>query len=830
MAIGKILINTPYKVKAVFWFLVATLLLAMLIGVSPYAPSFISTGFTAPNNQVMAVFTHLSHGASLEFGYACYVLPIVFFIWSTRYFFSKRLTFVKGRSIALMLSLLLSTTLLDMSMPKEGGGFVGSWLSHGIATQTYTLWVLLGLTIVSFVFATGATFKELLFSANTFAYLGIVLVNALFFLLSKAGKVILYLLYKLTNRTKNAKRSSGDRLMEAFAHIKDPASADDYRVTASQGKELYWNEASSTENTSAASSKSSWGKKFLSLLFKRNPKSNQDEEDSNLDDEFANYRSSVGPNDASEDTYLVQEEPFYSNPSADSYAKTDCLPPAAPKEPNTSTPSETMLQLKGGYFKSSIRNYHIPLNLLHAHPAEGYTNKNAIKQTALKLERIIKEFGIEARAVGYKTGPVVTLFEISIPPGIKTAKIINLEADIALRMKAFSVRIAVVMGKDVIGIEIPNATRQTVYLRKLLEHNEFKHSKATLPINLGLDIGGQPVVADLATMPHLLVAGTTGSGKSVSVNAMILSLLYKHSPAECKMIMIDPKMLELSIYQDIPHLLTPVVTDPKKAVYALKWAVKQMEHRYSLMSYLGVRNIKGYNKKIKDTEFIHQIQERLLEKYGYETQFNFMPYIVVIIDEMADLMLVAGKEIEAAVQRLAQMARAAGIHLIMATQRPSVDVITGTIKANFPTRISFQVSSRIDSTTILGDKGAEQLLGRGDMLYMMGVGRLLRVHGPFVSDAEVEKVVETVKRYGRPNYIQDVTTEEENDSEETINEQDELYPQVIELIKQEQKISTSYIQRKFQIGYNRAARIVEQLEHNGIVSKASPTGKREILI
>ncbi|KAL0263835.1 UNVERIFIED_CONTAM: hypothetical protein PYX00_011135 [Menopon gallinae] len=454
-----------------------------------------------------------------------------------------------------------------------------------------------------------------------------------------------------------------------------------------------------------------------------------------------------------------------------------------------------------------------------------------IKELAIRLEQVIKEFGIDGKIVNIQPGPVVTLFEITIPPGVKTSKVISLETDIALRMKAFSVRIAVVPGKDVIGIEIPNQKRKTVYLRKLLEHKAFTKSEAALPLILGLEISGKPVVVDLATMPHLLVAGTTGSGKSVAINDMILSLLYKLSPQQCKMIMIDPKMLELSIYQDIPHLLTPVVTDPKKAIYALKWAVKQMEHRYNLMSYLGVRNISGYNAKLKDISAISAIKASILEKEGYELDFPFMPYIIVIIDEMADLMLVAGKEIEAAVQRLAQMARAAGIHLIMATQRPSVDVITGTIKANFPTRISFQVSSRIDSNTILGDKGAEQLLGKGDMLYMMGVGRLLRVHAPFVSDKEVDTVVSILKEMATPEYINDITTEKgTSESKNEDDHLDELYDEVVNLIKQEQKVSTSYIQRRFQIGYNRAARIIESLEENGVISKASATGKREILI
>jgi S-DNA-T family DNA segregation ATPase FtsK/SpoIIIE len=411
-------------------------------------------------------------------------------------------------------------------------------------------------------------------------------------------------------------------------------------------------------------------------------------------------------------------------------------------------------------------------------------------------------------------------------------------------MSAVSARVAVIPGRNALGIELPNTKRQIVYLRELLESNIYLKSPYALPIALGKDISGGSIVTDLAKMPHLLIAGTTGSGKSVGINAMILSLLYKLSPDECKFIMIDPKMLELSVYDDIPHLLTPVVTDPQKAVVALKWAVREMESRYKAMSKIGVRNIEGYNAKISALKGSGEaITRRVHTGFDPETgapiyedqvmEMDELPYIVIIVDEMADLMLVAGKDIEITVQRLAQMARAAGIHLIMATQRPSVDVITGTIKANFPTRISFQVSSKIDSRTILGEQGAEQLLGQGDMLYMASGGRMTRVHCPFVSDGEVEKVTEHLKAQGEPQYITSILEEEDEDSMDSdgvANDADDpMYKEAVTLILREGKASTSFLQRHLKIGYNRAARIIDMMEKAGIVSAANHVGKREII-
>ncbi len=475
-------------------------------------------------------------------------------------------------------------------------------------------------------------------------------------------------------------------------------------------------------------------------------------------------------------------------------------------------------------------------------------NTEALEQNARVLEGVLDDFGIRGEIIHVRPGPVVTLYELEPAPGIKSSRVIGLADDIARSMSAIAARVAVIPGKNAIGIELPNARREMVFLREMLAAEDFEHSKARLPIGLGKTIGGEPVVVDLSRMPHLLVAGTTGSGKSVAINTMILSLLYRLTPAECRLIMIDPKMLELSIYDGIPHLLTPVVTDPKKAVVALKWTVREMEDRYRKMSKVGVRNIDGYNARVGQAKARGEILTRTIQT-GFDKQtgeaiyeqedlpLEPIPYIVVIIDEMADLMMVAGKDIEGTVQRLAQMARAAGIHVIMATQRPSVDVITGTIKANFPTRISFQVTSKIDSRTILGEQGAEQLLGQGDMLYMAGGGRIQRVHGPFVSDEEVEKIVNHLKLQGRPDYL-DAITEDDGEDEGGgdpsavlgSEESNDLYDKAVAVVLRDRKASTSYIQRRLSIGYNRAASLIERMEQEGLVGPANHAGKREILV
>ena len=478
-------------------------------------------------------------------------------------------------------------------------------------------------------------------------------------------------------------------------------------------------------------------------------------------------------------------------------------------------------------------------------PRSSAFDEGSLRQNARMLESVLAEFGVKGQIDQIRPGPVVTLYELVPAPGVKHARVVALSDDIARSMSARACRVAVVQGRNAIGIELPNSHRETVYLRDLLASSEYEKSSQILPMALGETIGGEPYIADMSKMPHLLIAGTTGSGKSVGVNAMILSILYRLPPDKCKFIMIDPKMLELSVYDGIPHLLAPVVTDPKKAIVALKWTVREMEDRYRRMSKIGVRNIGGFNEKAnealsKGEHFVRTVQTGFDEagRPVYEEEKlrpDPMPYLVVVIDEVADLMMVAGKDIEGAVQRLAQMARAAGIHLIMATQRPSVDVITGTIKANFPTRISFQVTSKIDSRTIMGEQGAEQLLGQGDMLYMAGGGRITRLHGPFVSDGEVETVAAFLRSQGQPQYLEEVTASDDEDGGdgdgggEGSLSGDDLYDRAVAIVTRDRKASTSYIQRRLQIGYNRAASLMEKMEREGVVGAANHAGKRDIL-
>ncbi len=459
----------------------------------------------------------------------------------------------------------------------------------------------------------------------------------------------------------------------------------------------------------------------------------------------------------------------------------------------------------------SRSKYKLPnINYLEKNLVKLNSDKNKNRPDADFMEKILLDFGIDGKIKTINNGPVVSLYEFEPAPGVKVSKIINLSEDLARNTSSTSTRVSVIPGKNTVGIEIPNEERESVVLREIISNEMFEKKDIKLPIALGKSISGTPIIGDLTSMPHLLIAGTTGSGKSVCINTIIVSLLYKLSPDLCKFILIDPKMLELSTYEGIPHLLTPVITDAKKATSALSWTVKEMNSRYKLMSKVGVRNIDGYNAK-------HKLK---------------MPYIVVVVDEMSDLMLVAGKEIENYIQKLSQMARAAGIHIIMATQRPSVDVITGTIKANFPTRISFQVSSKIDSRTILGEQGAEQLLGKGDMLFMSSANKIIRIHGPYVSEQEIEKITNSLRAQGEPDYMEEITSQATTESSLTPSgesDEDELFNQAVEIIKVEGKASTSFLQRKLQIGYNRAARIIDMMEEKGIVSKANHVGKREVL-
>ncbi len=588
------------------------------------------------------------------------------------------------------------------------------------------------------------------------------------------------------------------------------------------------------------------------------------------------------PLDAYQDSYMSEDfvpegydemaepmgydEPLQTEPYAEEYGSHEPMAPIPtyepkkivqplmrkPIQPSTRAKAEAQPSLK--FEEPAQVSYDLPpLNLL-MNPEEIerlHLSDEALEENARLLESVLDDYGVKGEIVSVRPGPVVTMYELEPAPGLKASRVIGLADDIARSMSALSARVSTVPGRSVIGIELPNENREKVVLREILSSRSFGDGGQKLPLALGKDIGGEPIVANLAKMPHLLIAGTTGSGKSVAINTMILSLLYKLTPEECRLIMIDPKMLELSVYDGIPHLLSPVVTDPKKAVVALKWVVGEMEERYRKMSKMGVRNIDGYNGRVQDAlsrneMFSRTIQTGFDDQTGdpiFETeefQPEKMPYIVVIVDEMADLMMVAGKEIEACIQRLAQMARASGIHLIMATQRPSVDVITGTIKANFPTRISFQVTSKIDSRTILGEMGAEQLLGMGDMLYMAGGSKITRCHGPFVSDEEVEEIVNHLKAYGPPEYMSGVVEGPDDEKADNIDMvlglggntegEDALYDQAVAIVLKDRKVSTSYIQRKLSIGYNKAARLVEQMEDEGLISAANHVGKREILV
>ncbi|MFP3920779.1 MAG: DNA translocase FtsK 4TM domain-containing protein [Dichotomicrobium sp.] len=508
-------------------------------------------------------------------------------------------------------------------------------------------------------------------------------------------------------------------------------------------------------------------------------------------------------------------------------SRTNGSSPSAPRHGFTLPPASLLAQPRGASVQDTLSD-------------------EELTRRAEQLEGTLRDFGVKGEVTEVHPGPVITLYELRPARGTKSSRVIGLSDDIARSMGAVSARVSVIPGRDALGIELPNDTRETVYLRALLESAEFRNSQAKLALALGKSIGGAPVIVDLARMPHLLVAGTTGSGKSVGINAMILSLIYRLPPDQCKFIMIDPKMLELSVYDGIPHLLTPVVTDPKKAVAALKWTVAEMNRRYERMHKIGVRNVQGYNQRVAEARARGDVLGRTVNTgfddvtgepiYEHEDiDAEPMPYIVVVIDEMADLMMVAGKDIEFAVQRLSQMARAAGIHVIMATQRPSVDVITGTIKANFPSRISFQVSSKIDSRTIIGEQGAEQLLGAGDMLHLAAGGRVIRVHGPFVADEELEKVVRHLKQQGAPDYRADVLEAQDDPvdprlSGETSSGSGDLFEEAVEIVKRDRRATTSYLQRRLGIGYNRAASLIERLEDEGIISPANRAGKRDILV
>ncbi len=838
-----------YKLLSLFFMLMNVALMAILVthNITEY-----SWNSTSMFNQETPLYKFRNIFADIllqSLGIVIYIIPITLLIWSYKFYIGIKVKKIYFRILTLIYVLVSYPACTYFLYPYDAG-IVGMYISYHLPFIENLYYIIFISDIIALLFTLSITVSGYMMLGK----LIILIITKPYYSIKKAYYTIKH---KKNNLDYSQENIEINILPKTPQSIKDdhiyfdkqehkipdfssninfensskpevPQASnnfDDTFIPKTNIKEITHNNINKDEFFQKSS--------FFQHLHKK-----QEIQDTNKANGYTNEEKTVNSsNNSNEDTNSNYEDNDHANNT--NYSKTQNIV-SSDNEINYSNENqfENKLDDTEAFYDTPKKTenktpYHIPTSLISdIQTSKTNISRNEIQANSKKLEQTMKEFGILGKVVNIKTGPVVTLYEITIPAGVKTSKLISLETDIALRMKAISVRIAVVPGKDVIGIEIPNKQRKTVYFKEILTSKEFQNNAMKLPLILGHNTNGHPVVADLALMPHLLIAGTTGSGKSVGINVMILSLLYKYSPDKCKLIMIDPKMLELSVYQDIPHLLTPVVTDSKQAIIALKWAVKEMEQRYYKMSLLGVRNVIGYNDKIKNTQDITAKQRYLQHTQGINLLFEYMPYIVVIIDEMADLMMVAGKEVEAAVQRLAQMARAAGIHVIMATQRPSADVITGTIKANFPTRIAFQVSSKIDSRIVLESQGAEQLLGKGDMLFMPGVGRLQRVHAPFVSDDEVYTISSYLKETGTPDYIESITAEPEIDggTQDLDNEIDELYNQAIDIIIKEGKVSTSFLQRKFQIGYNRAARIVEHLEENNIISKASPTGKREILI
>ena len=767
--------------------LVATFLLVAVISYQPGDPSLNSATNLAPANLLGHSGATIADILVQSFGYAAYLSIIGLLGWSWRIIRKQRLSLVGWRGVALIVATVTAgigfsslPVADDWPLPTHMGGVAGTLIhDRSISFLAATGWPHGGLQIgiaaafmavLFWIFGVGLTWREWQASGSAI----------------RAGVLLLGHGFK--------------KSCEAFLIV--PAWSHQKLATVTRQK--------STKSLTAST----------------------------------DYD---GPDDHNPEDIAVRIPVGGEMPAEDTPARTGLVAPRKPK-PRTGKKAQAARQRKLDLEPEDKTYASPPLDLLEApivKPDREAVNKDALEQNAKFLATVLQDFGIKGEIVKVRPGPVVTLYELEPAPGTKTSRVIGLSDDIARSMSAVSVRVAVVPGRNVIGIELPNVGREMVCLRELLASTDFELSKSKLPLALGKDISGAAVVVDLARMPHLLIAGTTGSGKSVAMNTMILSLLYSLSPNECRLIMIDPKMLELSVYDNIPHLLSPVVTDPSKAVVALKWAVREMEDRYRNMSQLGVRNIAGYNARIEEAlkrgeALTRQVQTGFDENgkpiiVDQPLPMETLPFIVVVVDEMADLMLVAGKDVEAAIQRLAQMARAAGIHLIMATQRPSVDVITGTVKANFPTRVSFQVTSKIDSRTILGEQGAEQLLGQGDMLYMAGGGRITRVHGPFVSDDEVELIVSHLKDQGMPTYLEEVTIDDNapigpEATGDKSNSADALYDEAVSIVAREGKASTSFIQRHLQIGYNRAARIIEQMEKEGVISPANRVGRREVLV
>ena len=866
---------------------------AMLWSYSPTDPSWSSATSAPAQNMLGAFGAGIASKLILAIGWASWCFPLLLFVWGSRFVLHMGENRLIGRAVVIPVFLAFSAIFLATHVPPAiwqhgfglGGlsgdaalGIVMDLVPLGLTMRLIVVSLILGaLFVVTGLFTLGFSKLELRYIAH-YSMIAIILAYA---------SIVAVLGFVLRGGAKGAiaAKATIDARREASAEEKAMETLRSMPEEAPTGEK---------PDESRAAAKSWSVPQFKIPSFKKSAPLPDDDEVVDLmadDDESDRVRSRI--NDAIKSKVLrartkrISDEPHVTenifrelpdndDPSAPALGgatrdmdaepatfATTRRPPSyeeqkAVVKPRSQAPVQQSKKAKAeaqpSLFKGPEVDYETPPLELLASPStivRHQLSDESLEENARMLESVLDDYGVKGDIVSVRPGPVVTMYELEPAPGLKASRVIGLADDIARSMSALSARVSTVPGKSVIGIELPNENRETVLLRELLASRDYGDGDHGLPLALGKDIGGKSQIANLAKMPHLLIAGTTGSGKSVAINTMILSLLYKLSPDECRMIMIDPKMLELSVYDGIPHLLSPVVTDPKKAVVALKWVVGEMEERYRKMSKMGVRNIGGYNSRVeaslaKGEDFTRTVQTGFDDDTGepvFETETftpEKMPFIVVIVDEMADLMMVAGKEIEACIQRLAQMARASGIHLIMATQRPSVDVITGTIKANFPTRISFQVTSKIDSRTILGEMGAEQLLGMGDMLYMAGGGKITRVHAPFASDEEVEEVVNHLKQFGEPEYVSGVVEGPSEDKESNIDAvlglggntdgENALYDQAVAIVIKDRKCSTSYIQRKLSIGYNKAAKLVEEMEDQGVVSQANHVGKREILV
>ncbi|MDB4249268.1 DNA translocase FtsK 4TM domain-containing protein [Amylibacter sp.] len=857
-----------------------------LYSYSPNDPNFLNS--TSGNVKNMMGFYGASYAMTLMFaiGWASWACSLALLIWGFRLLFHRGNHLILRRGVFLPIFFAFTAVFMATNVPPANwpnsynlGGFSGDAIFEVIIDFNpidLAIWVKavsISLGIISIcigLFSLGFNLKEIKVILKRS-------IQGLLFTLIIVWKVIKKIyphrknIKDLTQNTKPKIHSNYDfeiqnhSMDEDITEVSDFSKNNGLKSLLSSFPKFSSNEKSDVENEdynekseeNITTSPDRITRRIREAVHKKNIKNNRDAPMVEID--HVSESTATTPPDAS--FYDDALETSMELPLKAKRKEPILMRPTVPKSVVEHLSNKPIPQSKKAkseaqptLFAKNIANYHQPtLDLLESPKTviRQQLSDEALEENARMLENVLDDYGVKGEIISVRPGPVVTMYELEPAPGLKASRVIGLADDIARSMSALAARVSTVPGRTVIGIELPNDHRETVLLREILSARDYGDGKHGLPLALGKNIGGIPEVADLAKMPHLLIAGTTGSGKSVAINTMLLSLLYKLSPDECRMIMIDPKMLELSVYDGIPHLLSPVVTDPRKAVVALKWVVGEMEERYRKMSKMGVRNISGYNGRVADAlakneDFERKVQTGFDDNTGepiFETETfkpEKLPFIVVVVDEMADLMMVAGKEIEACIQRLAQMARASGIHLIMATQRPSVDVITGTIKANFPTRISFQVTSKIDSRTILGEMGAEQLLGMGDMLYMAGGGKITRIHAPFVSDEEVELIVNHLKKFGPPEYVSGVV--KGNDDEKSSNldsilglggntdKELALYDQAVAIVAHDRKCSTSYIQRKLSIGYNKAAKIVEEMEDNGIVSAANHIGRREIFL